>query len=301
MNMKNIYRLLLVGILIMGYHSCDETIEPVIYDGNSETNQTLLSFPATIFNLPVAIDDTGSVTITLNSSTKSSTERTFNISLINEADVEDPETDPFTTANPLTYTLPSTVTIPADSYQTTITINGEDNNLVETAAKQIVFQLEGLSESDNMDNNLVIVNIFEVCPVPAGTFSGNYLMEQLTPINPCDGVLMFENQVIEIVATGDTSRSFSAIYLEGISATFPAIPISFSLVCNEMIVGVSSSTLSCRAGGAPPSINFGPAMNPSTYTVTDDSIFEVTISEYYTEDGGCGCTPYDTTFRFTKQ
>lgn len=297
--MKYIYKILFSLVFLASVFSCDETIPEVIFDGDASTNRTFLSFPASVFNLPVAIDATGSVEVTLNSSTKSNVDRTFTINQIDEADVEDPESDPFTTANPLTYTLPSSVTIPADSYQATITIDGVDNNLVETAAKQIVFELEGLSESVDMDNNLIFVNIFEVCPIEEGLFTGNYLIEQITPINPCDGVPLFENQVVELSSTGATSRTFSAIYLEGISATFPSLNIEFSLVCNSVIVDESVSGLACA--GAESNINVGPAITPGTYVATDDSVFEVTINEYYTQDGNCGCTPYDTTFRFTKQ
>ncbi|GAA4268090.1 hypothetical protein [Hyunsoonleella aestuarii] len=297
--MKNIYKLIFSLVLITGFYSCDETVEPTIYNGDESTNRTFLSFPATIVNLPVAIDATGSVTLTLNSSTKSSTDRTFNINLVNEADIEEGDDSPFTTANPLTFSLPSTLTIPADSYQASITIMGMDNNLVEPASKQIVFKLEGLSANDDMDTNQVIVNIFEVCPIVAD-FSGSYLMEQVTPINPCDGVQFFENQIVEIASTGDTSRSFSAIYLEGISASFPLLRIDFSLVCNEVIVNVTDTGLGCSGGTTPP-INVGPAATPSTYIATEDSVFEVTINEYFSEDAECGCTPYDTTFRFTKQ
>lgn len=296
--MKNIYKLIFSLVLITGFYSCDETVEPTIYNGDESTNRTFLSFPATIVNLPVAIDATGSVTLTLNSSTKSSTDRTFNINLVNEADIEEGDDSPFTTANPLTFSLPSTVTIPADSYQASITIMGMDNNLVEPASKQIVFKLEGLSANDDMDTNQVIVNIFEVCPIVAD-FSGSYLMEQVTPVNPCDGILMLENQIVDIVVTGETSRSFNAIYLEAFGIGNAPTTYSFSLVCNEVIVEIVESTLLCVQGE--PLINFGPAINPSTYVATEDSVFEVTISEYYTQDGACGCTPYDTTFRFTKQ
>ena len=286
--MKNTYKILLTLVLIAGIYACDETINPTIYDGDASTNRTFLSFPSSVYNLPVAIDAQGSVTITLNASTKSSSVRTFNINLISEE----------TTANPLTYTLPSTITIPANSYQGTLTIVGMDNNLVEPAAKQIVFNLAGLTDNDDIDEDKITVNVFEVCPIIA-PFTGTYFMEQITPINPDDGIQMLEDQIVEVISTGDTSRSFSAVYLEAFGIGNGPTTFRFSLVCNEVIVDLVASTLLCVQGA--PSINFGPANVPSTYVADDDSVFEVTISEYYTEDGGCGANPYDTTFRFTKQ
>ena len=100
-------------------------------------------------------------------------------------------------------------------------------------------------------------------------------------------------------ALGETSRTFSAIYLEGISSGFPELTINFSLICNQIIVDVANTRLSC--GGGAPAINIGPAEIPSSYISTDDSVFELTLTEYYTEDGNCGCTPYPVTFKFTKQ
>ncbi len=84
--MKKIYKLILAVVIIAGMHSCDETISEAIYDGDSAT-RTFLSFPALVFNLPVTIDNTGTLNITLNSSTTSSVERTFNLNLVNEVDV----------------------------------------------------------------------------------------------------------------------------------------------------------------------------------------------------------------------
>lgn len=287
MKIRNI--VLFATLFIIAFISCDETIEPTIYQGDPTSDRTFLSFPSSIVNLPVTIDATGTVELKLNSSTISANERTFNVSVV----------DSLTNADPLTYTIPATVTIPANSYSGTLTIVGTDNNLVEPAAKQLTFSLANLPDDVDMDNNTITINIFEVCPIPNGAFTGNYLMQQISPINPCDGVQMFENQIVTISSTGDTSRTFGAIYLEAFSASFPILDINFNLVCNSVIVDVSSSGLACA--GATSTINVGPAASPSTYDASDDSVFEVTISEYYTQDGNCGCNPYDTTFRFTKQ
>ncbi len=286
--MRTLFKTICLFIVIGSLTSCDENVNSVIFDGNENANRTFLSFPSNTVNLPVIIDNTGSVEITLNSSTRSDVDRSFNISMIAEQ----------TTANPLTYSLPSTVTIPAGSYQGVITVNGVDGGLVDTTAKQLVFSLADLPDNVDFDSNQVIVNIFEVCPVLA-EFTGNYMMQQITAINPDDGVQMFNNQVITLVSEGETARSFQAIYLEALGIGNGPTTITFSLVCNQVIIDSNIQTTLLCVGGSP-SIDFGPATTPSTYDANDDSVFDVTITEYFEEDGGCGANPYETTFRLTK-
>lgn len=286
--MKNIFKLFLITIILGNFVSCDETVDPLIYNGVETENRTFISFERSVYNLPVPINDTGSIQIILNASTMSPSERTFSLQLDTEK----------TTAESATFSLPSTVTIPANEYQGTITIMGMDNDLVEPTPERIVFNLTGLSDTQDTDFTEVTVNIFEVCPL-AAPFTGTYFLEQITAINPDDGVNVFEDQILEVVSEGDNTRSFSAVYLEGLGIGQPPSIVVFNLVCNDVIVNPGIGTgLLCVQGS--PVITLGPGTTPATYDPEDDSVFEINMTEYVT-DGGCGAAPYQVTFRLTKQ
>ena len=261
--------------------SCEDT-QSVIYDGE----QTLISFGSVTSTLAVTIDDTGSVDIQVVASTLSPQDRTFNVTLNTTK----------TNTDLQNFSLPSTVTIPANEYFGILTVTGIDFDL-ETATELIVIGLEGSGGTTAVTKVEHTISIKQVCPIIAD-FSGAYFMTQITDINPDDGVPVFSDQVVTIIVVEATTRKFSAVYLEDLGIGQPASTIPFTLLCNDVVVGSNIGTgLAC--GGTPP-ITLGPATVPSNYDASDDSVFELTLTEYVT-DGGCGANPYQVTFRFTKQ
>src|SRR5690606_7563301 len=171
-------------MLLFVVAACDETVDPTIY-GGSESDRTFLSFSTNVYDLPVVIDDTGSVEIVLNSSSVSSVDRTYAISIVEEE----------TTAAADMYVLPATITIPAGSHQGTMVVQGIDNN-VESEAMNLVIEFTPINPAtEDFDTNRAVISIFQVCPIEPGTFVGPYLMEQISAINPDDGVPVFETQV----------------------------------------------------------------------------------------------------------
>lgn len=250
--------------------SCDESVEEVIYNGNPNENRTFISFPANVYNLPVTIDDTGSLDIILNSSTLSSSDRTFNVTL---------NTDPeITTADPATYTLPSTVTIPANSYQGTLTISGADNGLVDATIKQIVFNLTGLSDRDDIDNDEVIVNVFEVCPVPDTYLVGEYDLVDSNGNFPTE-------QVTVSVGSTSTERVFNTTFLPG-SGVDTVLPVTISLACNVFnLTPDIDITVSCTGGNPPYYILTSAGASNSTYSLASDTVHTIN----YTEDPNASC------------
>lgn len=281
--MKNFIKFLAISILLT---SCGD-FEPVIFDPN--TGQTLVFFSKATSALEVTIDETGSVDVQIGVNTLSSSDRTVTVAV---------NTDPtLTTADPENYSVPTTVVIPANEYFGQLTITGVDNS-VETTAEIITINIVSIEGDGQISNANHTVSIFQVCPVIA-PFTGEYFMEQLTPINPDDGVQCFEDQILTITSTGTTNRQFRAVYLEALGIGQPASTVPFGLICNEVIVAPGIGTgLVCVQGD--PAITLGPGIVPATYDSEDDTVFELTLTEYVT-DGGCGAAPYQTTFRFTKQ
>lgn len=278
--MKIFLKLILICLLIV---SCQDT-QSVLYDGS----QTLIAFNKGTSVLAVTIDATGTDEIVIDASTLSSQDRTFNVVLNTEK----------TTTDAQNFTLPSTFTIPANEYSGILTVTGLDFNL-ETATQLIVISLEGTNGTTIVSNVEHVISIKQVCPVTA-PFAGEYAITQLTPDNVQggDGGPVFLDQILTLKSTGPTTREFSAVYLEHLGIGQPATKVPFTLLCNDVVVAGGIGTgLAC---GGTPGITLGPATVPSTYNADDDSVFELTLTEYVT-DGACGADPYQVTFRFTKQ
>ncbi|OUR94015.1 hypothetical protein A9Q84_18410 [Halobacteriovorax marinus] len=276
--MKKI-KIIIASFLVFGFLGCDQddTINTV-YD--NVNGQTLISFQGTSSDLSVVIDDIGSVDITIESSTVSSSDRTVSVSV-----------DPSSTANPENYALSSTsLVIPAGMYTGTITISGVDNS-VETSSETIVLNIDSVSTDSTINSTAHTVNIFQVCPVPAGYFTGNYLLEQVSA--QIDGYSLSHGSVVEVVETGETAREFQTeAYITYCSGTFFAF--EFNLVCNELAVPNGNTTCSC--GNV--SDWWGPATVNETYDVADDTVMFLTFTDDQQSD--CG-SPVQMTYRFTKQ
>jgi hypothetical protein len=274
--MKNFIKIFIISVLLT---SCGD-FEPVIYEGK----QTLAFFDEATSTLEVLIDETGSVDIQIGATTLSTTERTINVSVVEET----------TTTEASNYNVPTTVTIPANEYFATLTVSGMDTSL-ETATETITIQVDSVDGGVGSPSAHSI-SIYQICPVEAA-FEGDYAITQLTAINPDDGIPMFEDQIVEITNAGGLTRSFLANYLGGLNIGQPDSEVVFTLICNEVIVGADIDTsLGCGDGA----ITLGPATTPSAFDPLDDTTFELTLTEYVT-DGGCGANPYQTTFLFTKQ
>ncbi len=281
MNMKHIYKITFVLGFLLCMTSCDENIDPILSNGVESENRTFLSFANTTVSLPITIDDTGSVDLILNSSTISSTDRTFNINLEMESN-----------ADPATYTLPGSVTIPANSYQGVLTINGADNGLVDATVKQIVFSLTGLPDNVDMDLNRIVVNVFEVCPVPDTYLVGDYALA-----DDGSGNFLSGNVTVSVGAT-PTERVLSTTFLPG-TGVDTVLNVTINLACNLFNLSQDVDiSVSCTAGNPPFYIltSAGNANN-GTYSLTSD----VTHTINYLQDPFESCGPMSVqSFTLTK-
>jgi len=263
--------------------SCDNT-ENVIFDGT----KTLVYFDRISATLDVVIDGTGVTTVVINQTTLSDSDRTVTVQIVQDTLIS--------TANPENYTFNEQVQIPAGSYFGELVINGIDVS-VETSPEIVVFEITDASGAA-FERSLEL-SIKQICPIPEGTFLGNYMLTQVSPINPANGVNSLPNGVVTLVEDGaSTRRAFEATYLGDLGIGQPASVIGFDFVCNSVIVDAGIDTsLTCDQEG---NIDLGPAQDPASYNPEDDSEFEITIREYATSDGGCGVVPFDTTFSLTK-
>lgn len=284
MFMKNIFKLLLLSLVFV---ACDD-VEDTIYNSDGAQSDTFLSFSRTVYTLPIERDGVGEVALVLNSSTVETFDRTYNITLDTT----------LTTADPLTYTLPSTITIPAGSYQGTAIITGVDDNLVEATPRPVVITLTGLTD-EFVDIATATINVREVCSVTA-PFVGSYVVSQITePIPVNDGLPVFtEGSVVEITIPADGSafdRTFAADVYPAIGpgSTFN---FNFILSCGNTNL---TNFIDYGNGCSDVTLTFDAAAegSESTYDPEDDSVFELT----FTEDSSNSCnSTTQTTIRFTK-
>jgi hypothetical protein len=152
-------KILILLLSIVSFVGCSD-VEGVIYDGG----QSFVSFESTSYDLPVAVNSASTVDVKIVASTLSATERTYNLSVVEGE----------SNANPLTYSIPSTITIPANSYFGVATITGEDNDLLDFVIKKLVIEVAGFSSAESSDTKKLTINIFEVCPLVIDDFVGYF-------------------------------------------------------------------------------------------------------------------------------
>lgn len=272
--MKNLFKLLAVALLL---NSCGD-FEPVIYD--NQNGPALAFFNASKTNLEVVIDDVGTAEIQVGVSTLSSSDRTVTVEVV-DGDV--------TTADPSTYSFNGSVTIPANSYFGTLTIDGIDNG-VETSKETIGLKITS-ADGATPSSSTHIVDIFQVCPVPDDFFTGMYLIEQVSA--QVDGYSLSHNSIVEVTANGASRQFQTEAYISYCAGNF--FTFSVDLSCNQLIVPSQDTT--CRCDDA--TGWWGPAITPETYDlVAGDQEILVTFSDDVKAD--CGPTA-QTTYKFTKQ
>lgn len=281
--MKKIIYLLTLALFVA---SCDD-YSPGTFDGQ----QTFVYFDDTSVNLDIVIDATGQANVQLNTTTLSSQDRTVTL-VIDEEN---------STADPANYEIPSLdVVIPAGEYFGNFVINGIDDS-AETTPELLLFNMASAGSDAVVTSDVLEVSVRQICPVADGTFTGPYLLEQLTPIHPDNGVLSFETQVLDLVVNGgSTERAFTAVWIEGLGIGQGPATVPFDLSCNEVLITSNEigTSLTCGDG----TITLGVPAQNGVYDTADDSVFTLWLAEYV-NPGGCagGPFPLQTEFQFTKQ
>ncbi|AEH00275.1 hypothetical protein [Lacinutrix sp. 5H-3-7-4] len=266
---------LMIAVIAISFTSCEENENEVFDNVNG---QTLAFFGNSASSLQVVVDGTGTLDVQIGVTTVSSSERTVVVSLDEEA----------STANTENYTISNyNVTIPANEYFGTLTIEGVDNS-VEIAAETIVLNLESVS-GGIVDEAQHVVSVFQICPVEETLFTGSYLITQTTPF--VDGPSLSDGTVVELTADG-LNRTFDTFNYPNYCSTTNSF--TFTLVCNEIFVPTQDSNCVCNSGAG----WFSAAATPGTYDISDDTSFELT----FTDDTESDCSsPAQTTYLFTKQ
>jgi len=272
----HIFKILFVFFTTIFITSCGEN-EFTTYDDSIA--KPLIGFSNTTAALPVSERSSTTIQIPVDVSTTSSSERTFPVS------VESTELDPSA------YSL-GVITIPANSYNGTLEVTGDDVNV----STEVIELLVKIDENDDytFSNGTISIEVFEDNP-----FTGEYLIEQITDIPDGVGATLGNQTIVSIKASGDNAefRSFETVNYPNFC---PSTLISFTFeLKNDNTISLPLQPTSCGCGGSANYFDFfGPAITPSTYDIDNDEVFEVS----FTEDTRSTCgSPLQTTYRFTKQ
>lgn len=291
-NMRKLYILLSVFAFLS--MACDSDKDRINFD--PDKGQTFLSFEGNTGNLAILINSTGALDITVNSSTRSTSDRLFNVLVTAE-----------TTADNAFYDIPATVLIPANEFQGSLAIQGVDPFGVEIEPETIVLSLE--ASNGAVTGGGFTVNVFIICPVEDGFFTGTYLVEQVTPtilgydtFDPDGGGVQLEllnNSAFEgddTIALTETQRIFSAKYIASLGFDNER-NYMIDFVC-EQVVMASDQVTGLACGGD--SVILGPAaIVNGGYQSTDDSVFELIFQDDTTD--ACGQGSPDVSLRWVKQ
>lgn len=120
--------------------------------------------------------------------------------------------------------------------------------------------------------------IYVACPINPQFGTGDYMLEQISgPDDPFFGnPTRWAPEKVNITAVSPIERTFGGKYF-----TFD-IPFNFLLICGKVLVGTTSSGLSC--GG--PDLSWKSTNPPGTYNEADDKVIMIQLLDNV--DGGCG-------------
>lgn len=256
----------------MSFTACDEEIGAIF---DADNGGTLVAFASPTADLPIEINSTGTLTVPINVTTRSSSDRTFMVSVVDGS-----------TANPNAYSFSNQVIVPAGQFTGDLVISGVDD-MVETTPESLILSISG---GDSSGPNITI-NVFQVCPVPETFATGMYLLEADAPVALFGSQILQPGTVFNVTSSGLT-RSFNTIdFAADLCGGGPAFDFNISLVCNEVVVP-SQPTGGCNCGG---DNSYDNGSANGIYDPNDDS--ELTFQFTRT----CGGNVVENTYRLVRQ
>jgi len=193
--MKKIIYLFLTLLSFTFLQNCEDTYVP---------NLDYATFQSASETVTVVLNGTASFDVKVYTTNIMNSERTFSI-LIDDASSADPQS----------YSLPSSVTVPANTNEGTISINFSDNNISNSGETLILT----LSSSDNaFVGKGITINIVRDCPSDlAGTYSviSNGTSTDGAPVNNPLVDFAYEVEITKTDATTYTiSDGVAGVYID---------------------------------------------------------------------------------------
>lgn len=143
--MNKLKYIILLFATVFVFNSCDA-------DEEERTTVDYITFESDSFAFPVDLGSSNSYDITIYASQISNLDRTFNVNVIESG----------TSADPASYTVPSTFTILANSNVGTLNVSVSDVNISGSGETLVI----GFSETQELQTGgNITLNIKQVCPV----------------------------------------------------------------------------------------------------------------------------------------
>lgn len=271
--MKKQFLIAICAVMALFVSSCGDE-ELVVFD--NENGQTYVKFAQSVIDLPVVFDSSAEIMLPVQVTTLSSSDRTVSVSVINTT-----ADDAATSAQ---FSVGSTVTIPANSYEGMLSFTGIDAGIEIGETKTVTLQIDSIEGSGeaNIETTPTVISMFQVCPVEDDFFIGDY--ELTTTANGIFGTVIFPQGTVTISqgASSADARVFTAQVYPDLG-TFGDIDFNFTLVCGTVVVAGGQVT-GVGCGGT--STTIGPSNLTGGYTAGDDSTITIDLAD---DEGGASC------------
>jgi len=155
--MKKIIYHILVILSIFTFNNCSDEVE-----GTKDINY--ISFEGTAIDMVVNKNSTVDREIKVYTTQFSSSVRTFNIVV-----------DTLTTADPASYDVPASGTIPANSNVGSFTVNISDVN-ISSNGEELILKFE--SQNDLFTGDDLTINMIRFCPLVIDDFLGDFIITE---------------------------------------------------------------------------------------------------------------------------
>lgn len=265
----------------ISFISCEKEKDLVF---NADGNEAAFFFASTNLSFPVS-EEEFSLTVDVGVTNRKSADRAYNL-VVNEEK---------TTAASNLYSIvdSSNLVIESNSFNGSFSIISNPDLLELGNTFTLVLDIVPVDGYAMPSKNQVTISIFKSCPLSTTSFTGGYLINELTPF--VDGPTLDNGSVVQLTVINGSSLGRTFMTRNYPNYCSPLRAFNFDLICGEVKVRPDQpSTCQCTAAG----LFFGPATTPSTFNPDDDSYFELT----FTNDVTGNCSPaVQTTYSFTKQ
>lgn len=201
-------------------------------DDDGYTPPNYVTFGQTSAATSVLQDGDTSFEMTVYTANVTGTDRTVALNVL-----------PSTTLNAETYSLPESVTIPANSNETTFTVELVDDNLANSGGR-LVLSLGTMDEDFYTGNNLTL-NVRRVCPFDVNNYVGTFAASEVFTAGTNEGFSFLEGAEfpVELAVNPDDASGNSLLvtdangFIDGTVLTFDPASGSFDVTSTTPILG----------------------------------------------------------------
>lgn len=277
------YNLLILGMIAAVLSSCGDP-DDAVFSGKSN-EQTLITMDQTSLDLGVINNDQGSIEVQVDVTTKTDTDRSFDIALVDSITDDTPNMD---------YDFDNSVVIPAGEFTGSFTVTGVDQGLTDEEYQLGFIIDKAETESVKLESEIARIKAQRICPIPEDFLVGQYEVEDVSagigPAQDPPQENIVSGTVNVKIGKTSTDRVFTVNVIGGSSKE-----IKLSFVCGKIKFSRLDLGIYCTQGT--PYV-WDEATNNTTYDVQQEQD-SYTIKYQEDPEGSCG-GPFESSFSLTK-